>query len=325
MKRREFITLVSGAAAAWPFAARAQQRAMSVVGLLSGRHLDERELDAIRQGLEETGYGEGRNLAIAYRSADGRYDRLPALATDLVHRQVAVIIAVAATASAVAAKNATTTIPVVFANGSDPVKLGLVASLNRPGGNLTGVSALANLLGTKRVQLLHDLVPAAATIGVLANPANPNFESEMSDLQKAAHVLGLQVRIENAGGEREIEGAFASFPQSRIDALIVAADAFYQSRVEQIVTLASRSRLPTLYSIRDFVTAGGLISYGTSLIDAFRLAGAYAGRILKGEKPADLPVQQSTRSELVINLKAAKALGLDVPPTLQAIADGVIE
>jgi putative tryptophan/tyrosine transport system substrate-binding protein len=317
MRRREFITLVPGAAA-WPLAAHAQQPAMSVVGLLTARHLNEREMDAVRRGFDEVGYSEGRNLAIMSRSAEDQYDRLPALAADLVRREVAVIVSIGGPLGGFAAKNATATIPIVFTTGGDPVKLGLVSSLNRPGGNLTGVCFLVNMLGAKRLQLLHELVPTAAVIGVLANPANPNFAPEIADLQEAARTLGLQIRVANASSERDIDAAFANFRQQRIGALIVAADSLFVGRREQIVALATRDALPALYYLREFVTAGGLISYGTSLTDAYRLAGVYAGRILKGEKPADLPVMQSTRFELVINMKTAKILGVDVPLGLSA-------
>jgi putative ABC transport system substrate-binding protein len=325
MRRREFVSVIVGAAAAWPLAARAQQSSVSVVGLLTGQNPDSREFNAIRKGLEELGYSEGRNVAIIHRSANGHYDRLPELAADLARRHVAVIVAVYGTMSAVAAKNATTAIPIVFVTGGDPVELGLVGSLNRPGGNLTGVSFLINALGGKRLQLLRDLVPTASVIGILTNPNNPYFSSSTRDLQDAARTLGLQIRVESASNERDIEAAFTNFLQPRIDALIIEADAVFTFRREQIVALATRYAVPTLYFLREFVTVGGLISYGASFTDALRLAGAYAGRILKGEKPAYLPVQQSTRLELVINLKTVKALSLNLPPLLLAIADEVIE
>jgi putative ABC transport system substrate-binding protein len=325
VRRREFITLLGGAAAAWPLPLRAQQPALPVVGLLSGIDLDDRQLGAVRQGLSESGYVAGKNVAIEQRSAAGQYDRLPALAAELVRRQVAVIVAIQGTGSALAAKAATTTIPIAFSIGSDPVKIGLVASLNRPGGNVTGVSFLVNGLGAKRLELLRELVPRAATIGNLVNPTNPNSAGETQDVEAAARALGLKLHVMNASNERDIDTAFASFVEQRVNALIVNADAFYMSRSEQIIALAGRHALPTMYSLQEFAAAGGLASYGTSITGAFRAAAAYAGKILKGAKPADLPVVQSTKFELVINLKTARALGLSVPLTLQAAADEVIE
>jgi putative ABC transport system substrate-binding protein len=327
MHRRKVITLLGGAAAAWPVAARAQQPALPVIGYLSGQPAAEAEalLIAFRRGLNETGYVEHRNVGIEYRWAGGQYDRLPAFAADLVRRQVSVIVATGSSAPALAAKAATATIPIVFATGGDPVKLGLVSSFNRPGSNVTGVSFLVNALGTKRLELLHELVPAATAIGYLVNPTNPNAQSETSDVQAAARMLGLQLHVENASDDREIDAAFPRFVQQRVGALYVAGDAFFLARRDHLSALAARHALPASYSVRDNVVAGGLMSYGTSIIDAFRQAGVYAGRVLKGEKPADLPVMQPTKFEFVINLKTAKALGLDVPAKLLALTDEVIE
>jgi putative ABC transport system substrate-binding protein len=296
-----------------------------VVGLLSGVQLEDRDFAAVRKGLEEAGYVEGRNVAITYHSGDGRYDRLPALVADLVSRQVAVIVAIRGTATAFAAKNASTTLPVVFANGADPVKLGLVASLNRPGGNVTGISFLTNQLAAKRLQLLHELVPTATAIGLLANPANPSTETDTRDFLAAAAALGLPIRSETVSSEHEIDAAFARFHEQQVHAVFVGADAFFSSRRDLIVATAARHAMAAAYSLRGYAEAGGLMSYGTNIADANRLAGGYAARILKGEKPADIPVMQSTRFELVINLATAKALGLTVPPTLLAVADEIIE
>jgi putative ABC transport system substrate-binding protein len=324
VKRRDFITLLGGAAAAWPLAVPAQQAAMALVGLLSGTQIDNRLVGAIRQGLKDAGYTEGRNLAIKHLSADARFDRLRALAAELVADPVAVILALAPPA-AVAAKGATTIIPIVFATGADPVDLGLVSSLNRPGGNVTGVSFLVNTLGAKRLELLHELVPTATTIGFLINSRNPTSESQIRDVQTAARARGVELMILNASSERDTDAAFASFVQQRVNAVIVGSDSVFVSRPDQLVGLAARHALPAIYFLREFVGAGGLISYGASISDAYRLAGGYVGRILKGEKPAELPVEQPTKFELVINLKTAKALGLNVSDRLIAIADEVIE
>jgi putative tryptophan/tyrosine transport system substrate-binding protein len=324
LHRREFISLLGGAAVAWPLAARAQQPAMALVGLLSSAQLDDRQIGAIRQGLKDAGYIEGRNVAIKYRSADARFDRLPALAADLVADPVAAIVALSPPA-AVAAKAATTTIPIVFVTGADPVKLGLVASFNRPGGNVTGVTFVVNTLGAKRLELLRELVPSATVIGFLINPGNPTSESQTRDVQAAARALGVEPLILNASSERNIDAAFASFVQQRANAVIVGADSFFASRRDQLVGLAARHALPASYYLRDFADIGGLMSYGPSQTDAYRLAGGYTARILKGEKPADLPIQQAVKFEFVINLKAAKALGLTVQDKLLATADEVIE
>jgi putative ABC transport system substrate-binding protein len=325
MNRRETITLLGGAAA-WPVAASAQQRATPVVGYLNfgSPEFDAPRLTGLRRGLNQAGYVEGRNFVIEYRWAGYQSDRLPALAADLVQLQVAVIVA-PGVLPALAAKAATTSIPVVFVVGADPVQLGLVRSFNRPGGNLTGFNALVNELGTKQLALLHELVPSAATIGFLDNPEQPASEQTARDVLAAAPVIGLKVQILKAGNDRELDAAFASLAQARTGALLVANEAFFNSRIEQIAALAARHAIPTMLSIREFVVAGGLISYGNSLTEQYRQIGLYAGRILKGEKPADLPVQQTTKFGLIINLKTARALGLTVPPMLPALADEIIE
>ena len=326
--RREFITVLGGAAATgWPLAAHAQQKAMPVIGYLSGLSptATPTYLAAFRQGLNAGGYLEGRSVAIEYRWAAGHYHLLPALAADLVRRQVAVITATGGTASVLAAKAATAAIPIVFNTGGDPIKLGLVASLNRPGGNVTGVSWLNNTTAPKRLELLRVLLPRASTIGLLRNPANPNAVAETSEVQTAARALGQQIEVENAVNEREIDAAFASFVGLQVDALFIAADPLFTDRRDQVNTLAARHAIPVSYVSRINVVAGGLMSYGADYTDAYRQSGLYTSRILNGEKPADLPVIQSTKFELAINLKTAKALGLRIPDKLLALADEVIE
>jgi len=301
---------------------RAQQPAMALVGLLSTAQLDDRQLDAIRQGLKDAGYIEGRNAAIKLRSADSRFDRLPALAADLVADPVTAIIALSPPA-AVAAKAATIAIPIVFATGADPINLGLVSSLNRPGGNVTGVTFVVNTLGAKRLELLHKLVPGANVIGLLVNPGNPTSESQTRDVQTASRVLRVHPLILNASNEGNIDAAFESAAQQRVNAVIIGADSLFQSRRDQLVGLEARYAIPVIHFLREFADGGGLASYGPSQTDAYRLAGAYTARVLKGERPGDLPIQQAAKFELVINLKTAKALGLTVPVHLQQIAEVV--
>ena len=328
MRRREFITLLSGGAAAWPLAARAQQPGMPVIGFLgsSSPDLFARPLSAFRQGLNETGYIEGRNVTIEYRWADGQNDRLPALAADLVRRQVKVIAAPGSTPAALAAKAATATIPVIFQVGTDPVAAGLVASLARPAGNVTGVTNINTELVPKRLELLRELIPTANIIALLVNPTSPFItESISKDMQSAARALGLQLHILNASTEHDFDTVFATLAQLRADVLVIAPDAMFISRSERLGALTLRHAVPAVTQFREFAAAGGLMSYGGSFTEPTRLVGVYTGRALKGEKPADLPVMQATKVELVINLKTAKALGINVPNTLIGRADEVIE
>jgi putative ABC transport system substrate-binding protein len=325
MKRRDFITLIGGAAAAWPHAARAQQQAIPTIGFLgSTSPAPAPRIAAFHSGLNESGYVVGQNVAIEYRWADDHYDRLPALATDLIRRQVAVIVAAGGPASALAAKTATTTIPVVFTAVSDPVKSGLVASMNRPGGNVTGVAALTIELDAKRLELLREIAPAARDIAALVNPNRPDTVQQLSGIQTAVQSVGHRLLILKAGNEHELDAVFDT-QGKQFDALLVGADPFFLSRSGQLLALLARHGRPAIFAQREFVVAGGIISYGTSLTDAYRQAGVYTGQILKGDKPANLPVVQPTKFELVINLKAAKVLGLTVPQTLQVAADEVIE
>ena len=324
MRRREFITLVGGAAVTWPLSARAQQAAMPVIGYLSGTSTGP-HVAAYLRGLNNAGFVEGRNVAIEFRWAEGHYERLPALAAELVRRQVTVIGALGGVHTALAAKAATTTLPIVFANGSDPMKFGLVASLNRPGGNITGVSFFTAELEAKRLGLLHELVPRVTDVAVLLNPTNANAENQLKELTEAARTLGLQLHFQQAGSEREFDAVFVAIVRTRAGALLVASDPFFFTRRETLVSLAARHAIPAIYEWREFAEAGGLVSYGTHLSDAYRHAGAYTGRILNGEKPADLPVMRSTKFEFVLNLKTARGLGLEVPPGLSARADEVIE
>jgi putative tryptophan/tyrosine transport system substrate-binding protein len=326
MRRRTFITLLGGAAV-WPLAARAQQQPMPVMGFLASASAEGYAyvLPWVREGLSLTGYVEGRNLAIEYRWADYQFDRLPALAANLVQRPVAVIFATGGVVSAIAAKSATTTIPIVFAQGSDPIRYGLVASLNRPGGNVTGVTFYNSALGPKRIGLLREVVPKTTVFAVLINPNNPNAIPDTTEMQEAGRSIGVTVEVVQAGNDRELDDAFAKAVQLRAGALIVHIDALFQARDKQIVALAAKYAIPTMYSTRQFTPLGGLISYGTDPADVYRQAGTYAGRVLRGEKPAELPVLQPTKFELVVNLRTAKALGLKIPESFLLLADEVIE
>jgi len=324
--RRKFLATLLGGAAAWPLAASAQQPAIPVIGFLNGASLDGYRpmVAAFRRGLQESGYVEGGNVAIEYRWGDNQIDRLPALAADLVHRQVTVI-AATTTPAALAAKAATTTIPIVFEMGGDPIRLGLVASLNRPGGNVTGVTQLYVEVMPKRLELAHELVPTATIIAALVNPTNPNTETILRDLQAAARILGVQLHVLHASTERDLETVFATLAQLRAGALVIGPDAIFNGWAEQLAALTVQHAVPAIFERRAFAAAGGLMSYGGNTEESYRQAGVYTGRILKGEKPDDLPVHQSTKVELIINLKTAKALGIDMPATLLARADEVIE
>jgi putative tryptophan/tyrosine transport system substrate-binding protein len=322
--RRELLAALGGAAA-WPLAARAQQAPTPLVGYLSVRSNDNYLVEALRRGLREIGYVEGQNVAIEYRWAMGQYDRMPEMASELARRPLAVLVTAGGEPAALAAKAATSTIPIVFAIGGDPVKVGLVASYNRPGGNATGTSILTPTMESKRVGLLHELVPQATSIAVLLNPNFPPVEDQERDVREAGRALGINLQVLRAGSDREIEAAFETVSKHRIAAVLIGSDPFFDSRRDQLVALAAREKVPTLYHFREFAAAGGLVSYGIDISDSHRQMGIYVGRILKGEKPTDLPVLQPTKFELVINLKTAKALGLEIPTTLLARADEVIE
>jgi len=326
IRRREFITLLGGAAA-WPLAAHAQQPAMPVVGFLGAPSAAPyaRYVAAVHQGLKEVGYVEHQNVAMEYRWADSQYDRLPALAADLVSRRVAVIIPIGGSPATVAAKAATSTIPIVFNLGADPVELGLVTNLSRPGGNITGIANMTLEIETKRLELLHELAPSSSSLAILLNPSSAQAQTREREAQRAARVIGRQVLILKAGTGHEIEGAFATLVRERAGALLVGGDSFFNTQATLFVVLTARHSIPTVYPFKSFVDAGGLMSYGASLLDAYRQTGVYTGRVLKGEKPGDLPIAQPTKFELVINLKTARAVGIVIPPTLLARADEVIE
>jgi len=326
MRRREFISLIGGAAIAYPLAARAQQSAMPVIGFINAAPAQSYgpQLAAFLKALDEKGYADGRNVTIEYRWAEGHNDRLPSMAADLVRRQVTVI-AATTTPAALAAKAATSAIPIVFTTVGDPVQLHLVTSLNRPGGNVTGVTQLNVEVAPKRLELLHELVPTARVMALLVNPTNPNTETSTNELQAAARTLGLELHILNASNESDFNAVFARLIQLRAGGLVIGADNLFVSRSEQLAALALRHAVPTIYQSRDFAVAGGLLGYGTDFRETYRLAGNYTGRVLKGEKPADLPVQQATKVEFYINLKTAKVLGIHVPPSMQARADEMIE
>ena len=327
MKRREFITLLGGAAAAWPLAARAQAAATPIIGILGATSEVgfAAEMAAFRQGLQASGYREGQNVTLEHRWANNEYDRLPALAADLAARQVTVISAIGGNPVALAAKAATTTIPIVFYVGADPVQLGLVASLNRPGENVTGVAGLNVEVGPKRLELLHELRPTADTVALLVNPTNPNALKLSTDLEGAARKLALTLRVVHAKAERDFDTVFAGLAQLRAGALLIGGDGLFRAQSEQLAALTVRYSMPSMFQYREFAAAGGLMSYGGNIIDSYRLVGVYTARILKGEKPANLPVQQSTKAELIINIRTAKLLGIEVPATLLARADEVIE
>jgi putative ABC transport system substrate-binding protein len=324
VRRRDFFKIIAGSATAWPLIARAQQPTMPVIGFLSTSSADASRVAAFRQGLAQAGYVEGQNVTIEYRWAEGHNDRLPSMAADLVRRQVTAIVATT-TPAALAAKAATTTIPIVFTTVGDPVQLHLVTSLNRPGGNVTGVTQMNVEVAPKRLELLHELIPTASVAALLVNLTNPNTETNTKELQAAARALGIELHVLNASTERDFDAVFAKLIQLRAGGLVIGADTLFSSRSKQLAALALRHAMPTIYQERDFAVAGGLLSYGTDFRETYRLAGNYTGRVLRGEKPADLPVQQATKVELIINLKTAKALGITVPLPVSGRADELIE